>query len=126
MTTEKRDNSEYVPHGRTTWPIMGMPRKVRVKGMAGVDATVIVTVVHDKVWLSISPPFTWEAIMDPAKVDEVMLNWGGSTVLTAHDARARIQPFPSLLVENRLAGQMTHHHTVVDKLPHLAPSQAVV
>ncbi|MGH3974917.1 MAG: hypothetical protein ACRDS9_16555 [Pseudonocardiaceae bacterium] len=32
----------------------------------------VATVVHDTVWLSISPPFTWEAIMEPAKVDEVI------------------------------------------------------
>ncbi|MGH3936342.1 MAG: hypothetical protein ACRDS1_15420 [Pseudonocardiaceae bacterium] len=32
----------------------------------------VVTVVHDTVWLSISPPLTWEAIMKPGKVDEVM------------------------------------------------------
>lgn len=51
---------------------MGVPRRVRVKGMGGVDATVVVTVVRDKVWLSISPPFTWEAIMEPGKVDEIM------------------------------------------------------
>ena len=53
-------------------PIMGVPRRVRVKGMQGVDATVVVTVVHDKVWLSISPLLTWEAMMEPGKVDEVM------------------------------------------------------
>lgn len=40
--------------------------------MQGVDARVIVTVVHGMVWLSISPPFTWEAIMTPGKVDEVI------------------------------------------------------
>ncbi|MGH3996207.1 MAG: hypothetical protein ACRDTJ_01940, partial [Pseudonocardiaceae bacterium] len=38
----------------------------------GVDATVVVTVVHDTVWLSISPRFTWEAIMGPGKVDEII------------------------------------------------------
>jgi len=53
-------------------PIRGVPRRVRVKGRAGVEATVVVTVVHDTVWLSISPPFTWEAIMEPGKVEEVM------------------------------------------------------
>ena len=72
MSTEKNENLEYVPHGRTTWPIMGALRRVRVKGMEGVDTTVVVTVVQDKVWLSISPPFTWEAIMEPGKVDEVI------------------------------------------------------
>ncbi len=51
---------------------MGVPRRVRVKGMEGVDVTVVVTVVQGKVWMSISPPFTWEAIMEPGKVDEVM------------------------------------------------------
>jgi hypothetical protein len=51
---------------------MGMPRRIAVKGMQGVDATVVVTVVRGTVWLSISPPFTWEAIMKPCKVDEVI------------------------------------------------------
>jgi Na+/proline symporter len=51
---------------------MGMPRRIAVKGMQGVDATVVVTVVRGTVWLSISPPFTWEAIMQPGKVDEVI------------------------------------------------------
>ncbi len=49
-----------------------MRRRVSVKGLEGIPATVVVTVVRDKVWLSISPPFTWEAIMDPVKVDELM------------------------------------------------------
>ncbi|MGH3802797.1 MAG: hypothetical protein ACRDTD_22260, partial [Pseudonocardiaceae bacterium] len=50
----------------------GMPRRVRVKGMQRVDVTVVVTVVHDTVWLSISPPFTWEAIMGPGRADDVI------------------------------------------------------
>jgi hypothetical protein len=49
-----------------------MPRRVLVKGMEGVPATVVVRVVQGNVWLSISPPYTWEAIMDPAKVDELV------------------------------------------------------
>ncbi len=72
MNAEKHKNSEYVPQGRTTWPRMGLPRRIRVKGMAGVDATVVVTVVQGTVWLSISPPFTCEAIMRSGKVDEVI------------------------------------------------------
>ncbi|MGH4008727.1 MAG: hypothetical protein ACRDTH_11335 [Pseudonocardiaceae bacterium] len=72
MNTEECENAEYVPHRPTAWSIMGMPRRARVKGMEGVNATVVVTVVRDKVWLSISPPFTWEAIMNPGKVDEVI------------------------------------------------------
>ena len=72
MNIEKRENGEHMPHGRTTWPNMGMPRRVTVKGMQGVAATVVVTVVQGKVWLSISPPFTWEAIMEPEQVDQVI------------------------------------------------------
>jgi len=49
-----------------------MSHRVRVKGMQGVDATVVVTVVRSTVWLSIRPPFVWEAIMELAKVDEVI------------------------------------------------------
>jgi hypothetical protein len=49
-----------------------MPCRISVKGQAGVPATVVVTVVQDKVWLSISPPFTWEAIMEPVKVDQLI------------------------------------------------------
>jgi hypothetical protein len=57
----------------TTWPVMGTPpRRVRVKGMQGVETTVVVTVVRDTVWLSISLPFAWEAIMEPGKIDEVI------------------------------------------------------
>ncbi len=58
--------------GRPLFPRMGIPRRVLVKGMQGVDVTVVVIVVHGTVWLSISPPFTWEAIIEPGKVDEVI------------------------------------------------------
>jgi hypothetical protein len=40
--------------------------------MEGVEVTVVVTVVRGTVWMSISPPFTWEAIMEPVQVDELM------------------------------------------------------
>jgi hypothetical protein len=63
---------------------MGKPRRIRVKGMAGVDAAVVVTVVRDTVWLSISPPLTWEAIMEPGKVDEVI----SILELTRNEAKA--------------------------------------
>jgi hypothetical protein len=51
---------------------MGVPRRVFVKGMPGVKATVVVTAVQGTVWLSISPPFTWKAIMEPDKVDKLI------------------------------------------------------
>ncbi len=50
--------------------------KVPVTGSGGVTATVIVTVRRGQVWLSIQPPFTWEAIMAPDKADEVMRTLG--------------------------------------------------
>jgi len=51
-------------------------RKVSVKGSSGVDATVIVIARQGNVWLSITPAFTWEAIMEPRKVDELMHTLG--------------------------------------------------
>jgi hypothetical protein len=51
---------------------MSVPRRVVVKGREGVAATVVVTVYRGDVWMSIVPPFTWEAIMEPAQVDELM------------------------------------------------------
>jgi hypothetical protein len=68
----EHNQSEDIPSERTPYPRMGAPRRVRVKGMQGVDATVVVAVVHGTVWLSVAPPFTWEAIMEPGKVDELM------------------------------------------------------
>ncbi|PZS28521.1 MAG: hypothetical protein DLM61_14605 [Pseudonocardiales bacterium] len=53
--------------------------------MQGADATVVVTVVQDTVWLSISPPFTWEVIMEPGKVDEVI-----STLELARDEATKV------------------------------------
>lgn len=50
----------------------GLPRRVRVRASAGETATVVVRVVYGYVWLSVSPPFTWEAIMTPGMVDEVV------------------------------------------------------
>lgn len=50
----------------------GMPRKISVKACQGEAATVVVTVVHGTVRMSIVPPFTWEAIMEPGMVDEVV------------------------------------------------------
>ncbi|MGH4007017.1 MAG: hypothetical protein ACRDTH_02400 [Pseudonocardiaceae bacterium] len=68
----KQAQPANAPNGQATHTIMGVPRRVRVKGMEGVDATVVVTVMQGRVLMSISPPFTWEAIMEPKKVDEVM------------------------------------------------------
>ncbi len=47
-------------------------RKVSVKSSGGVSATVMITVQQGQVWMSIQPPFTWEAIMEPRKVEELI------------------------------------------------------
>lgn len=57
----------HVPH--VAFPV---PRTVSAKGSGGVSATVIVTVRRGSVWMSIVPPFTWEAILEPGEVDELV------------------------------------------------------
>lgn len=50
----------------------GVPRRVSVKGREGVGVTVVVTVYHGHVWLSVVPPFTGEAIMEPRHVAQLI------------------------------------------------------
>ncbi len=57
-------------------------RKVTVKGSGGVVATVVVTARRGKVWMSIQPPFTWDAIMEPGMVEELIR----TLALAAEDA----------------------------------------
>lgn len=47
-------------------------RRVSVAGSGGVSATVVVVARRGQVWVSIMPPFTWEAILEPIKVDELI------------------------------------------------------
>jgi hypothetical protein len=68
----EHNQSEDIPPEPASHPRIGAPRRVRVKGMQGVDVTVVVAVAQGTVSLSVSPPFTWEAIMEPGKVDELM------------------------------------------------------
>jgi hypothetical protein len=49
-----------------------MLRRVLVKGSGNVPATVVVTARHGRVWMSVVPPFTPEAIMEPERIDELM------------------------------------------------------
>jgi hypothetical protein len=51
---------------------MSIPQRVIVKGRERVPATVVVTTYREEVWMSIVPPFIWEAIMEPGKVDELV------------------------------------------------------
>lgn len=57
-------------------------RRIAVKGRCGVDATVLVVARQGKVWLSVDSPFTDEAIMPSATVDEVVR----ALQLAQHDA----------------------------------------
>jgi hypothetical protein len=69
----KRDQPEDSSDVHVTCADMRMPRRVSVQATEGVvAATVIVTVVQGKVWMSITPPFTWQAIMDSGLIDELM------------------------------------------------------
>jgi len=43
-------------------------KKLAVRGRQGMKVTVIVTVYHGTVWVSIDPPFTSEAILEPEHV----------------------------------------------------------
>jgi hypothetical protein len=52
--------------------MMGTYRRVVAKGRQGVVAVVVVTTYREQVWMSIIPPFTWEAIMESNKVDELI------------------------------------------------------
>lgn len=51
---------------------MSVPRRVVVKGREGVVGTVVVAIYRGEVWMSIAPPFTWEAIMELGKIDELI------------------------------------------------------
>jgi hypothetical protein len=57
---------------RADHPSGGLPHRVLVQGREGVAATVVVTTYREHVWMSIVPPFTWEAIMGPAHIDQLI------------------------------------------------------
>ena len=59
-------------HNHANFPSGGLPRKVSVKGRNGAVVTVVVTEYRGRVWMSIVPPFTWEAIMEPRHVDQLI------------------------------------------------------
>ncbi|MGH3976941.1 MAG: hypothetical protein ACRDS9_27020, partial [Pseudonocardiaceae bacterium] len=67
-------NPEDIANGRAryTGAESLVHRKVSVKGSGGVSATVVITVQQGRVRMSIHPPSTWEAIMEPWKVDELI------------------------------------------------------
>lgn len=62
-------------------------RKVSVKGSGGVSAALVITVQQGQVWMSIQRPFTWEAIMEPSKVEELI-----RTLMLTADAAKKMAP----------------------------------
>lgn len=78
-------------------------RKVSVKGSGGVRATVVVTVQQGEVWASIMPPFTWEAIMGPGKVDELI-----RTLAQARDDAAAVRHARTARAEGQGHGRNRH------------------
>ncbi len=56
-----------MPHARPA-----VHRRVLTMGSGGVPATVVVVARQGRVWLSIDPPFIWEAILESEKVNELV------------------------------------------------------
>jgi hypothetical protein len=83
----KQAQPEDIGDRQTTYASSAVHRKVSVKGSGGVSATVIVIAQQGKVWVSIMPPFTWEAIMEPGKVDELIHTLG----LAREDAKRMVR-----------------------------------
>jgi hypothetical protein len=73
----------------------GFYRRVSVQGSEGIAATVIVKTIQGNVWISIIPPFTWEAIMDSGQVDELIHTLG----MAREDAAARSSRMPPLAMQ---------------------------
>jgi hypothetical protein len=63
---------ENLPEGRARSTNAFVRRTVSVEGSGGLAATVVVIAQRGRVWVSIQPRFTWEAIMEPGKVDELI------------------------------------------------------
>ncbi len=82
----KQAQPEDVDDRQPTYVSSPVHRKVSVKGSGGISATVVVTVQKGTVWVSIVPPFTWEAIMEPGKVDELIRTLG----LAREDAKRMV------------------------------------
>jgi hypothetical protein len=68
----QQPHPEDTDNGQATYADSFVRRKISVKGTGGVAATVTVIAQRGQVWVSIQPLFTWEAIMEPGKVDELL------------------------------------------------------
>lgn len=63
---------ESRPSGQVSYMGSEVYRRLSVKGTEGIVASVVVKSMRGYVWISITPPFTWEAILEPRKVDELI------------------------------------------------------
>ena len=72
MTKLHHHAAAQVKPAGIAFPGMGVPRRISTKGTEGVITTVTITTCHGQIWMSIMPPFTWEAIMEPETVDELI------------------------------------------------------
>lgn len=59
------------PAGLSPQITSSVHRRVAVPGSGGVSATIVVVARQGRVWLSITPLFTWEAILEPSRIDEL-------------------------------------------------------
>jgi hypothetical protein len=82
-----RGKDEHLAANEVDELLRVVQRKVTVKGSGGVVATVVVTARRGKVWMSIQPPFTWDAIMEPRMVDELIR----TLALAAEDAKTMVR-----------------------------------
>jgi hypothetical protein len=62
-------------------------RTISVKTSDGLATTVVVIAQRGQVWVSIQPQFTWEAIMEPGQVDELIHTLG----LARDDAKTMLR-----------------------------------
>lgn len=79
--------AEDTDNGQVTYAGSAIYRKLSIKRSSGMSATVVVTARRGQVWVSIVPPFTWEAIMEPVKVDELIRTLG----LAREDAQRMVR-----------------------------------
>jgi hypothetical protein len=63
---------ENSPNRQTMYTDSFVRRTVSVKGSDARAATVVVIAQRGQVWVSVQPQFTWEAIMEPGQVDELI------------------------------------------------------
>jgi len=85
--TRVRGKDEHLAANEVDELLRVVQRKVTVKGSGGVVATVVVTARRGKVWMSIQPPFTWDAIMEPEMVEALIR----TLALAAEDAKTMVR-----------------------------------